>query len=83
MQTVKGNFMIRVLVYSNNTDIKKKVFRLLPLLKEYNFYFLADSKDFADDFNSVKPEYLILEAQIFETLRDDAACFDINPAGRL
>jgi two-component system, sensor histidine kinase and response regulator len=69
--------MIGVMVYSLIKGIKKKVFQILPLLKEYNFYFLADSEDFSDDLNSVKPEYLILEAQTFETLKDDRACFDL------
>ena len=66
--------MAGILVCCNKLEIKKKIFQLLPLLKGHNFYFLSDFNDFTEIFTGLKPEYLILEAHILETLMGDTAC---------
>ena len=73
--------MARALVYCNKMEIKIKIFQLLPLLKEHNFYFLTDFNEFSEIFTALKPGYLILEAQIFETLKADADCYDLIRSG--
>lgn len=51
---------------------------------EYNFCFFNDINDFAEEFNVIKPEYLVFDSTIFETLKGDDQCLSlINSACRL
>ncbi len=66
--------MVKVMVYCNKKEYKMKLFQLLPLLNRYNFFFLENYQDFIEDFGAIRPEYLLMEDQIFETLKEDHVC---------
>ena len=69
--------MKKVMVYCSKRENKVKLFHLLPLLKKYNFFFLDNSTDFSEDFSAIKPEYLIMEYQLFELVKKDQTCLSL------
>lgn len=67
--------MVKVLVYFTKADIKRKIIEMASLFNEFNFYFFSDSNAFEEDFKLIKPQFLILEGKLVESLVSVPASF--------
>jgi PAS domain-containing protein len=62
---------MRSVIVCGTKDVRKKIIASCKSTEGFNYYFMSDSNDLNDDFALIKPDYLILDGEMLESLKND------------